>query len=347
MKKLFLISIVFILSENCFAQDIHFSQFSPEYSGIVLNPATAGAFNGNQRVIINYKDQWRSIAMPYKTYSFSGDIGFLKKKFQNSYMGLGLFIFNDIAGDTELGTTQANISLSYHILLNKKNILTAGLQGGFAQRSINNSVFQWDNQYDGTGFNADLPSGESIILENYTHSDFGAGILWHFFSKDRYMTSNDGVKINLGMSILHINRANQTFYQYGIDELNQRIVVHVDASIGIKNTDFALLPGGVFYKQYGAREILFGTLVRYRIKEESKYTGFIKETAFSLGGYYRLQDAFIIALQFEIANYAIGISYDVNISGLQIASNGQGGIEISLRYIHPNPFRNYRGNSLL
>jgi len=39
----------------------------------------------------------------------------------------------------------------------------------------------------------------------------------------------------------------------------------------------------------------------------------------------------------------MGISYDVNVSSLKTASNGQGGIELSLRYMSPNPFRYGKG----
>jgi hypothetical protein len=40
----------------------------------------------------------------------------------------------------------------------------------------------------------------------------------------------------------------------------------------------------------------------------------------------------------EYANYAIGFSYDINTSGLQTASNARGGMEITLRFVNPNPF---------
>ncbi len=41
-------------------------------------------------------------------------------------------------------------------------------------------------------------------------------------------------------------------------------------------------------------------------------------------------------LGFETKGFRFGISYDYNISSLKNASNGNGGFEISLRYIAPN-----------
>jgi hypothetical protein len=81
-----------------------------------------------------------------------------------------------------------------------------------------------------------------------------------------------------------------------------------------------------------------GSNFRYQLREESKYTGYVKGSAVSLGVFYRNKDAVISSFLFEFSHYAIGISYDSNISNLKTASQGRGGIEISLRFLNPNPF---------
>ena len=78
-----------------------------------------------------------------------------------------------------------------------------------------------------------------------------------------------------------------------------------------------------------------GTLIKYQIKEGSKYTGFEKESAISLGGHYRFGDALIISGLLEMAYFGIGLSYDVNLSGLTAATKSRGGVEFSFRYIIP------------
>ncbi|MFH1319390.1 MAG: type IX secretion system membrane protein PorP/SprF, partial [Bacteroidota bacterium] len=99
----------------------------------------------------------------------------------------------------------------------------------------------------------------------------------------------------------------------------------------------------LFLMQGPSTEIDLGCMVRYTLREESRYTGLLKETAILIGGYFRVGDAVIPSVMFEIANFAIGVSYDVNISGLKSVSTGRGGAEISLRYINPNPFRYGKG----
>jgi hypothetical protein len=64
MKKLIL-SISVIICSVVFGQDIHFSQFQTQ--PLTQNPALVGVkfdFAAN----VNYKDQWRQIGSPYKTF---------------------------------------------------------------------------------------------------------------------------------------------------------------------------------------------------------------------------------------------------------------------------------------
>jgi len=92
------------------------------------------------------------------------------------------------------------------------------------------------------------------------------------------------------------------------------------------------------YFQGPASEIFIGSLVRFKLKQDSKYTSVMKSSALSLGAYYRAKDAIVASMLLEYANYTIGISYDINTSSLTTASNGRGGMEVALRFVLPNPF---------
>jgi len=105
----------------------------------------------------------------------------------------------------------------------------------------------------------------------------------------------------------------------------------------------ALKPKFISYFQGPARQITGGFLVRYMLREETKYTGFFSEMAISFGGYYRVGDALSPSAEFEIGGLAIGFAYDLNMSGLSSATNGNGGPEVFLRFITPNPFSYGRG----
>ena len=70
MKK-YLFIIAMSLQTFVFAQDIHFSQYRE--TPMLINPAQT-ALNKDVRIILNYKDQWRSFVSPYKTFAFSGEM---------------------------------------------------------------------------------------------------------------------------------------------------------------------------------------------------------------------------------------------------------------------------------
>ncbi len=53
---------------------------------------------------------------------------------------------------------------------------------------------------------------------------------------------------------------------------------------------------------------------------------------FHIGGYYRLNDAFIPVVKLEAKPIAIAVSYDANMSELKRVSNGRGGFELSLTF---------------
>ena len=88
-------------------QDIHFSQM--RFSPLNLNPALAGA-EQNLQAVINYRNQWNSVAFPFQTISGSVDWRFKEKQGGNGFLAGGVNVFNDQAGDVRMTTTNVNLS---------------------------------------------------------------------------------------------------------------------------------------------------------------------------------------------------------------------------------------------
>jgi type IX secretion system PorP/SprF family membrane protein len=338
MKKTIISILMGIMFLASHAQDIHFSQYYE--SPLTLNPALTGAFSADHRFIANYKTQWASITNPYTTYAFSYDVGLMKKKLTTGFLGLGVNFFSDKAGDSQFGTTKADLSIAYHLTVGVSSYLSAAIQGGYTQNSMNQDALYWDNQYDGSGgFNTSLPSGENIGVQSFSNADLSAGILYSYYAPETNATSNDGFKFNIGAAFYHVTAPKHSFYELLDEQLYTKYCVHGRASIGLFSTNTAIIPSFAYFRQGPAQEINVGTNFRFMLKEESKYTGFIKEAALSIGAHYRVADAISPQILLEVSNYAIGCSYDVNTSTLKRASNGRGGFEIMIRYMNPNPFR--------
>lgn len=335
MRKILFFCLFAAIIGKAGAQDIHFSMFNN--APLTLNPAMAGAFNADHRIIGNYKSQWRSIANPYTTFALSYDAGLLKRKITGGFLGVGLQLYNDKAGDTKMGVFQANLSVAYHLMMNRRNILTAGVQGGFSQRSISTAAMQWGSQYDPqaeNGFNASLP-GETMNFQHFNYGDFAAGVLYTYNNASTNMSSNNAFKMNLGISLFHLNKPKQQFMDNDAQKLYRRVNIHGYSFIGIRNTSLSLVPSAAIYFQGPSKEIMAGTLFRFRFQDASHYTNFVQETALSVGAHYRFADAIIAEAMFEYKNFMLGVSYDVNVSKLSVASSGMGGLEVSLRYITP------------
>lgn len=341
MKKTIIGLFCLIISAGMLrAQDIHFSQYND--APLMVNPSLAGFFDGSHRVALNYKNQWKSIGNGFNTYALSYDAPVTSKGRGNSgFLAMGVNVFNDVAGDLQLSNLTGSINIAYHLKLNDEQMLSAGIYGGFGQRSIDQNGMMWDSQYDGiSGHDANLPSNETFAFETFGYADFGFGLNWSMSHNSTNMTSNDGLKVNAGFSLSHVNQPNFNFLNSSEERLNMRITGHGKAQIGLAGTNTSLVPTFLFQIQGSQKEIVPGLMVRYTLREQSKYTGFINDAYLSIGGYYRTMDAVIAHALIELNDFAFGLSYDVNVSKLTNATNGKGGFELMLRYLISNPNQN-------
>jgi len=257
-----------IIGAGCFfqptclkAQDTHFSQFY--MSPLSQNPAMAGAIY-DMEALVNYRNQWSSVATPYSTMAASYDMRFYKKKPKKGFWAGGINFYNDKAGDLQISTTQVNLTAAYHVKLNDYNTLGAGLQGGYAWRSMNPGAIKAGDQYNTSTMSYDpsLPTGETFANQAISYPDCGAGIVWAYNNTKGAIkvTDNHELKINIGASIFHANQPAYSFYNDG-EKLYMKYVVHGNALITIPNTNVGLVPGFMYYRQGPAQEIYVGTLV--------------------------------------------------------------------------------------
>lgn len=311
------------------AQDVHFSMM--EYAPLNLNPALAGA-NSPMQGIVNYRNQWGSVALPFRTIAASFDARLNENKRQKKgILAAGIHFYNDQAGDLKLNTNNVNLNLAYHLIINRNNTFGMGLYGAFGQRSIGSNDARWANQYDGNAYNNAI-AGELINNASVSFFDAGAGVLYSYKGERGYMSQNKGSKINAGLALYHVNQPEIGLISSSSEKLNMRISGFVNASFGIPNTNTALLPGIYYQKQGAASEILAGTSFKFNLQQGSMITGFNKPMALSLGLYTRIKDAMVAKAIFDYDQYSLGFAYDINISSLSTASKGRGAFEFFLRF---------------
>lgn len=304
---------------DAFSQDIHYSQYNATTQN--LNPAQTGLFDGDWRFVGNYRTQWSAIPVPYKTFSLATDTR-LKTKLENDVPGVGLQINNDKSGDSKFTTTQVFVSGAYIKKLTKDsaNFLSVALQPGITTKSFNVNALTFDNQYDGDQYNPAIASGENFSKTRITYLDMGAGLayLWR---------KNSRTKINFGVSGFHLNKPKQSFFDNDDIRLDVKTVVSGIGEVPV-SAKLDVLPSFLYQHQGKFHETLLGLFGKYYLNPVNG-----QETAFSLGAFYRLKDAFIVAANMDYRSFNVGISYDVNTSKLREATNRRGGFEISVIYI--------------
>jgi len=339
MKKLMYIIGIMGITVSAYSQDFSLSQ--PFEAPILLNPANTG-LTFPVRTNLNYRQQWRSISKPFTTVIASADAKLLSQGKTGSSLGLGVIIANDQAGTSKLSTLNASLAIMGKVLLNDMNSLSAGIVGGVMQRKIGDNL-TWTDQFDGYQYNPNAGSAEVFDSQKRLAPDVGAGIQWSYGRGAATLSSNDAIGAQLGFAAYHVNMPN-TGFQEDADKRYIRMILHGSFSYGIKNTPIQLNPCGLVQMQGPSRMYFAGMYFKYRLQESSKYTGNLSSRSLNLGTFYRVGDAFIASLQLEWDMFAIGISYDLNLSSLTKASNGRGGTEISLRYL---PFKPKKSNSLI
>jgi type IX secretion system PorP/SprF family membrane protein len=341
--------IFFLLSALFFkGQDIHFSQFNEHPS--LINPALTGV-NSSVRASVGYKDQWRSVTSPYKTYGISYEMRFKTSNWKENgtsmtfrendigHFAAGISIYNDNAGNGNMGQTIGNLSLSTFINLNKNSFLSCGLQASLIQRRLDNTKLIFSNQYTGSTYDPGVASGESFSSSNFTYADFASGIVWSYSKADRKIVRHKAIVSNVGFSLYHINKPQLKYLNTNKNLQYFKYVFYGDFLFTIENSNVALLPTYLFQFQGSSKELLGGISLKYYLDNNSKYTGIIKRSSINYGIYYRSKDAVILNVLYERhEQYAIGLSYDLNLSQLASISKGRGGVEIMLRYTPPNAF---------
>ena len=325
------------------AQDIHFSQYYN--TPLIMNPALTGVFGGDQRAMIIYRNQWSSVATPYNTFGGSFDMRMLDDRNSSFSLGTGIGVYKDVAGDADFGITNVVLSMSGIIQVSDKQHFTIGVQGGFEQRSINNTDLIWDSQYDGNGYDPSLSSQENTNYnQGFNNGDLNVGLAWVYSESTKSIVSNDVFSLKLGGVYQHLTQ--QTLdYGGAPDKLYGKMSFHGESNISVKSTNTSFRPSFIYQKQGPSQEILVGSLIRYAFGHDSQYTGLMNQTALFVGLHARIGDALIPSIGYEIANWKLAVSYDANMSALNTASNGVGGFEITLTFVNPNPFTYGKGNS--
>jgi len=216
--------------------------------------------------------------------------------------------------------------------------LSFGIQTSAIQRKVDNTQFIYPDQFNGNGYDPNIATGELYSQQKVLYPDFGAGLVWTYARGEKSISANNQLKAQVGISSFHLFEPVQGFMRSSGDKLFRKYVFHGNFLIGIPNSLVGIAPSWLVQLQGPQKEIIAGVMIKYYMKDDSKYTGNIKRSSIGVGAYYRNKDAMVVSFLIEFNRYAIGFSYDVNTSDLTRVSTARGGPELTLRLANPTAY---------
>lgn len=321
IKSPFLV-ILLVASLSALAQDMQYSQF---YSNpVYLNPAFVGTGH-NTRVAFNHRILWPSLPQAFTATSASIDYSAV-----NYNSGFGFLFNQESAGTADLQTTTGSFIYTYHAVIHRTLVVQPAFKIGHAIRGFDQSKLVLGDQLDfGGGLVSQDPGLRNFRLRNYW--DIGGGVLVY---TDKFW---------FGVGVDHINRPNLSLLR-GNDELPIRYSFH----FGGRFVMMKLLPTGVIPASV-APSILYKRQGNF---QQLDIGASVHMQPLVLGAYYRglpfldlaetdqiNQDAIIVQVGFEYANFEIGYSFDIQLSQIDVVTGG-GAHEFALQYNMHLPWKN-------
>ena len=309
------------VSKVALAQDLHFSQLSE--TPLLRNPALAGLFSGDVRVQTVYRSQWNNITDAYKTGSANMEFK-IPVGSGDDFATIGGQVLYDRAGTAALTSTHLLPVINFHKSLSQERSLYLSLaaMGGYVQRSIDRSKITTNSQFDGQHYVPGSADGETFTKASYGYFDATIGM-----SLNGQMGDNPDNNVYAGVAYHHFNKAkNVSFYSNYDIEMAPKITISAGVRTGIDDYSYLTMEAD-HNKQLSYNSTVMGVIYSRKLDaaENPRYL-------FHMGGYYRLNDAFIPVVKLEAKPLAIAVSYDANMSELKRVSNGQGGFEISVTF---------------
>jgi type IX secretion system PorP/SprF family membrane protein len=314
--------LIFCFPLFSLGQDIHYSQFFNAFQ--YLNPAETGNFFGKTRFAGNYRNQWRAVDKPFETTLLAVEQNLFT---QSDAFSWGIYFLDDRAGNPRIQSNRLKASFAYHKKFGKHHF-HFGLQGGAIYKQLDITTSTYPSQYNRStgGFDPNLPNFETLQYDPANYADINAGAI--------YETVFGKFDLRTGIALYHLNQPTESFYGAN-NQLNTRPIY--DLRIGYSLTKSTRIVG-MAYQSYlsKANELIYTLLAEHFIYNFS-YTKNLKlmgGMSFR-DGFFRNQDAFIIMGGMRKNNIIGMLSYDINTSNLDLATDNRGAFEVSVVYEIP------------
>lgn len=324
---------------NLMAQDPHFSQFYN--TSMFNNPAFIGAYQGTMRGTIAYRGQWSSILDNDAFNTYAGAFDTKMQVSKDDHMAFGFDVMNDQSGKANFNIFRSHLGMAYQKKIGgggrrykrgqNDQFISMGFQAGAGQHRFDPELW-FSNQFDPKtgGINTNLASGEpAFVRSTKLYLDVNAGLAW-------YAILGDNKSVYISGALQHANAPYLRLREdrnYG-EVLKWRWIAQVGAELPFSN-EMSILPAVIYQTQGPSQMTVAGANFRYNGRDW-------REVALRMGLWTRFanrlnkgqnMDALILTAVLEGERSNIGLSYDINTSKLQTASNYRGAFEVTMTFL--------------
>ena len=327
LRRIFIFGLL-LSALSMTAQDIHFSQYGN--SPLNLNPGLAGVFGGDLRFVGNYRKQWKTVKVPYTTYSLSAENKvYLKQGRYDKFITASLLVNYDRQGALNLSSFQLGIPLALTLPFGKSNFFTVGVTPMFGNRYFSTDDISFDEQYTDGMYDPNAAITENLSATNLKYFDLSAG------ANFRLQSPRKRTRLDLGGAMHHINRPAHDFWASSVTSTDDVRLYNKLTFYGLglfqMTEKFDFLAQGLFQQQGKYQEIVYGGGVRMHLNK-SRY----KELAVQIGvdWRHRYNNALVPRLEVFYGTLSVGATFDWDAFSRagQLISERRGGPELSLIY---------------
>jgi type IX secretion system PorP/SprF family membrane protein len=305
--------MILFIDNNLFAQNYHFSQYFS--SPLSINPALTGYYDGSLRINATHRNQWSQDGKPFTTIAASADARLLQEKIDGK-LGIGLMFNSDKSNGDALSTNIGSFSIAYNLPLDADgNIeLGGGLQTYFTQKTLNPFGLTFENQFGSNGFNPNIATPEMSKSFTSSYLSVSGGLLLNIHA-------SESSSLYIGAAIYNANKPKSSFLNTNVNE-PARLNFQLGGSFNFSESSHLQL-SSLYSSQQGASETVFGGI---------GVIDFGETNSIQLGGFYRVNDAFIPYIGIGLGALTAGISYDISGGNLKTVGILKNSTEFSLRF---------------
>lgn len=304
---LFLLAMAWTLS----AQDEHFSNY--RFAPLAFNPVNTGNFLGNLRAGCNARSQYSSFfSNPYQSVVAYLDAPFEVPFRKSDWVGAGLQLFHDQAGDLGYENNMLQLSGSYFFSYAPKYRKVLGI--GISYLAFNRKFANPSRAIFSDAGGNDLNLLQSI---NSNGSDFSIGISHrNIFDNESYLKVDAAINNLNGKSFKGIKQENA---------LQKRWNASARYGFTLPN-DKTLVEASVFYSQISK----FTNVSVQCIANHDLSVGKKGESGVTFGLGYRLGDAIQFITGGQYKSWNLSFTWDMTVSSARAYNNYDGAFELGL-----------------